>query len=129
MKSVALTALAALVLTAGSAFATQKIQVSCQPSGKFAGNGAIVHGTLIVDSTAGQYPQLTQKSKLDIFVGGSSRTPIFSAKGLAIEGVQLDDQAIQAVAPKAGEIALIYLNKDLSYVEIDGIQYRTDCSK
>ncbi len=114
-----------LVLVTGlsSIASANSVTVECKAPNGLMGNAATMSGVIQIDSEKAT-------GKLQVFVGGSTRQPVLDAE-VNVAGALLDDGALTMLASDNELINIIYVNphsKDISYVEIDGSQYLSNCA-
>ncbi|MES3037578.1 MAG: hypothetical protein V4736_06685 [Bdellovibrionota bacterium] len=127
------TVLSVLVLgLIGQAALAKQVSIDCRPPVGLAGNAATIKGKLNISNGTTDDGYHVASGKLAILVGGSTAKPVYVNKAVAIQGVILIDNAINAAPVKEGPLTIVYLNptrKDLSYVEVDGQMYPSNCVK
>jgi hypothetical protein len=120
----------AFVLTFGiSAFASDVV-VDCSAPQGFSGQAAVIKGTL-KKATKPRDGYLFVSGNLKIQIGGSTRNALYS-KTVKVLGPQLDDGSLVLGSEKNPELSTIYVNtsrKDVSYVELDGKMFISNCVK
>ncbi len=105
-----------------NAFA-KSMNVECKAPSGLMGNAATMSGVVQIDGEKAT-------GKLKIFIGGSTRQPVLDAE-VGVSGALLDDGALTMLASDNELINIIYVNpysKDVSYVEIEGSQYLSNCA-
>ncbi len=122
--------LSALILTFGfSAFASD-VLVDCSAPKGFVGQAAVMKGTLKKSSKL-QDGYYFVSGTLKIQIGGSTRNALYS-KSVKVRGPELDDGSLNMGADRNPELTMIYVNpsrKDVSYVELNGKMFISNCVK
>jgi hypothetical protein len=127
MKS--LKALMLLTFITGYSIAAEAyVQINCNSPSRSDGKVAMVDGILRTKGQTSEGYDIV-KGKLNILLR-NSKTNVFNIKRVEVEGVDYDNGSLMLSAPGYPELTTIYLNKnlkDLSYVELNGNFYRSNC--
>lgn len=116
------------LFTGYSVAAEAYVQIDCNSPSRSDGNLASVDGVLRARGRTAEGYDIV-KGKLNFLIR-NSKTTIFDLKKVEVEGVDYDNGSFMLIAPKYPELTTIYLNKnlkDLSYVELNGNFYRSNC--
>lgn len=116
------------LISSYSLVAEAYVQINCSSPSRSDGKVAMVDGVLRTKAQNSEGYDIV-RGKLNFLVR-NSKTSIFDIKRVEVEGVDYDNGSLMLHAPKYPELTTIYLNKnlkDLSYVELNGNFYRSNC--
>lgn len=120
------------MLLATTVVQAEVVEVNCSAPAGFAGTAARIQGVLKVSNKPADNGYYLVRGNLKVLIAGSTREIVFRSEKVAVGGVILDDGALHMEALKIPEISAIYVNpnrKNVSYVELDGEMYISNCAK